>query len=126
MIISRLDHLVLTVRDIETTIEFYTRVMGMEAIEFGKGRKALRFGSQKINLHKANEEFMPHAAHPLPGSADLCFISDTPVTNIQEELKTRQVEIVDGPVTRTGANGQLLSLYIRDPDGNLVEISNLV
>ncbi len=124
MKINRLDHLVLTVKNIETTCAFYSAAMGMEVVAFGAGRKALRFGSQKINLHELGKEFEPKAASPKPGSADLCFISDDPIHQIIEHLKQLQVEIVEGPVERTGAAGTILSVYVRDPDRNLIEISN--
>lgn len=126
MQLDHLDHFVLTVRDIETTCDFYTRVLGMEVITFGAGRKALGFGRQKINLHQAGQEFEPKAALPTPGSGDLCFITTTPLTEILEHLQACTVPLLEGPVSRTGATGPLESLYVRDPDGNLVEISNYV
>lgn len=124
MKIDRLDHLVLTVRDLNATCEFYHRVLGMEEITFGEGRKALQFGQQKINLHQAGKEFEPKAARPTPGSADLCFITSTPLNEVIEHLKTCGVEIEAGPVARTGALGPIKSVYLRDPDHNLLEISN--
>jgi catechol 2,3-dioxygenase-like lactoylglutathione lyase family enzyme len=124
MKIERIDHLVLTVRDIPSTCKFYTRVLGMEEIAFGGGRRALRFGGQKINLHQAGEEFEPKASKPTPGSADLCFIADVPVEQVIGHLKSHGVEIVEGPVDREGARGPIESVYVRDPDGNLIEISN--
>ncbi len=124
MIINRLDHLVLTVRDIEKTCAFYTAVLGMEVVTFGNGRKALAFGQQKINLHASGKEFTPHAKAPTPGSADLCFITDTPLASVIAELKQQQVNILEGPVERTGAQGKILSVYFRDPDENLIEVSN--
>ncbi len=124
MQIDRLDHLVLTVRDIEKTCAFYTTVLGMELITFGEGRKALRFGQQKINLHEAGKEFEPKAHHPFPGSADLCFITSTPLTEVLQHLQQCQAEIEEGIVDRTGAIGLIRSIYIRDPDGNLLEISS--
>lgn len=124
MRIGRLDHIVLTVRSIEATCAFYERVLGMRAIAFDAGRRALVFGSQKINLHQAGREFAPKAAHPTPGSADVCFITDVPLQRVQEHLAACGIGIVEGPVRKTGAGGPLLSVYIRDPDGNLVEISN--
>jgi catechol 2,3-dioxygenase-like lactoylglutathione lyase family enzyme len=126
MIINRLDHLVLTVRDIEKTCAFYTAVLGMEVVTFGNGRKALAFGQQKINLHASGKEFTPHAKAPTPGSADLCFITDTPLAAVIAELKQQQVNILEGPVERTGAQGKILSVYFRDPDENLIEVSNYV
>ena len=124
MQIDRLDHLVLTVRDIDASIDFYTRVLGMRAVTFGAGRKALAFGAQKINLHQAGGELEPKAERPTPGSADLCFIVATPLEAVAEQLRQRAVEILEGPVQRTGAGGPILSLYLRDPDLNLIELSN--
>ncbi|MBH9401570.1 VOC family protein [Pseudomonas aeruginosa] len=124
MQIDRLDHLVLTVRDIDASIDFYTRVLGMRAVTFGAGRKALAFGAQKINLHPAGGEFEPKAERPTPGSADLCFIVATPLEAVAEQLRQQAVEILEGPVQRTGAGGPILSLYLRDPDLNLIELSN--
>ncbi|MEO7719221.1 MAG: VOC family protein [Capsulimonas sp.] len=124
ILINRLDHLVLTVANIDTTCEFYTRVLGMDCITFGPGRKALEFGRQKINLHQAGHEFEPKAHAPTPGSADLCFIAGTPLAEVERHLHRHNVPIVEGPVERTGAEGKLLSLYFRDPDGNLIEVSN--
>ncbi|MEQ8671777.1 MAG: VOC family protein [Aggregatilineales bacterium] len=124
MNINHLDHLVLTVRDIERTTDFYVRVLGMEAITFGEGRKALLFGVQKINLHEVGKEFEPKAEHPTPGSADLCFIASTPLKDVIAHLKAQNVTIVEGPVQRTGANNPILSVYFYDPDGNLIEVSN--
>lgn len=124
MEMERLDHLVLTVRDIETTCAFYERVLGMKAVTFGADRRALRFGRQKINLHQAGKELDPKARAPTPGSADLCFITVTPMAEVVGHLRRCGVEIVETPSTRTGALGPLLSVYFRDPDGNLVEVSN--
>ncbi|HFF2161699.1 TPA: VOC family protein [Pseudomonas aeruginosa] len=124
MQIDRLDHLVLTVRDIDASIDFYTRVLGMRAVTFGAGRKALAFGAQKIKLHQAGGEFEPKAERPTPGSADLCFIVATPLEAVAEQLRQQAVEILEGPVQRTGAGGPILSLYLRDPDLNLIELSN--
>lgn len=124
MNIDRLDHLVLTVTSIEATIEFYTRVLGMTAVTFGTGRKALQFGRQKINLHEAGREFEPKALRPTPGSADLCFITETPMAQVVVHLQGEQIQIIEGPVERTGAAGRMISVYVRDPDGNLIEISN--
>lgn len=124
MTINRLDHLVLTVADIEATCYFYGSVMGMDIVTFGSGRKALQFGNQKINLHQKGKEFEPRADKPTPGSADLCFIADTPVETVLNELQEKQIEIIEGIVERTGANGTIRSIYFRDPDQNLIEISN--
>jgi len=124
MQIDHLDHLVLTVADIETTVDFYTRVLGMQAVTFGEGRKALVFGQQKINLHQAGREFEPKAERPTPGSADLCFIVATPLEQVIAHLKAQQVAILEGPVQRTGATGPIRSVYVRDPDFNLIELSN--
>ena len=123
MKIARLDHLVLTVRDVEATCAFYARVLGMEPVTFGDGRRALRFGDQKINLHQAGREVEPKAMHPTPGSGDLCFISSVPLDAAQRHIRACGVEIESGPVERTGAVGPIMSLYFRDPDGNLLELS---
>lgn len=125
MKVDSLDHLVLTVRDLQATIDFYTRALGMREVTFGGGRRALAFGRQKINLHLAGHEFEPKAALPTPGSADLCFLTDTPVAQFAAHLATVGIAVVEGPVARTGAVGPLLSIYVRDPDSNLIEIANL-
>jgi len=124
--IDRLDHLVLTVASIEATVAFYKRTLGMSAETFGAGRTALRYGRQKINLHQAGREFEPKALRPTPGSGDLCFIATTPLDQAIAHLKAVGVAIEEGPIARTGATGPILSVYIRDPDGNLIEISNTV
>lgn len=124
MQIDHLDHLVLTVADIETTVDFYTRVLGMQLVTFGEGRKALAFGNQKINLHQAGYEFEPKAERPAPGSADLCFIVATSLDDVIAHLNERGVAIIEGPVQRTGATGRIRSVYLRDPDQNLIELSN--
>ena len=124
MRINNLDHLVLTVQSLDKTIAFY-KILGMEEINF-KGRKALTFGSQKINLHQLGQEFEPKAQTPTPGSADLCFIVDTPLDEVIQELQNHGIKIIEGPVERTGAVSALTSLYIRDPDNNLIELSNLI
>lgn len=124
MRVNRIDHLVLTVADIATTVTFFERVLGMQKIEFGEGRIALAFGRQKINLHQLGAEFEPHAGRVQAGSADLCFIIDDSLDEALEQLQNLGVEVIDGPVARTGAEGPLRSLYFRDPDGNLIEISN--
>lgn len=125
MQIERLDHLVLTVKDITVTCDFYARVLGMEVVTFDAERKALQFGQQKINLHEAGAEFEPKALHPTPGSADLCFVTQMPLSDVIAHLQACSVEIELGPVERTGAVGRLNSVYVRDPDANLIEISNL-
>ena len=126
MKISSLDHLVLTVRSISATCDFYSSVLGMDVVTFGEGRKALVFGRQKINLHEYGKEFEPKAEAPTPGSADLCFVPSTPLESVIEELQSLGVEICEGPVNRTGAVGPIRSVYIRDPDLNLVEIASYV
>ena len=123
-VIDRLDHLVLTVRDVEATCAFYERVLGMETVTFAGGRKALAFGGQKINLHQAGREFEPKADRPTPGSADLCLITETPLADVMAHLVACGVAVEEGPVPRTGARGPITSVYVRDPDGNLVEIAN--
>ncbi|MEK9966775.1 MAG: VOC family protein [Rhodospirillaceae bacterium] len=124
MKIRSLDHLVLTVASIEATCAFYTDALGMAIETFAEGRVALKFGDQKINLHQAGREFEPKAAHPLPGSGDLCFLTDAPVRDVIDRLRTLGIEIIEGPVPRTGATGPLTSVYFRDPDGNLIEVAN--
>jgi catechol 2,3-dioxygenase-like lactoylglutathione lyase family enzyme len=124
MRIDRIDHIVLTAFDVERTIDFYTRVMGMKAITFAGGRRALEFGRQKINLHQAGREFEPKALKPVPGALDLCFITETPLAEVAAHLKSNGVAIAEGPVAKTGALGPMTSIYFRDPDGNLIEVSN--
>jgi catechol 2,3-dioxygenase-like lactoylglutathione lyase family enzyme len=124
MNISRIDHLVLTVQNIPKTCEFYTKVLGMKVITFGENRQALQFGQQKLNLHQIGYEFEPKAKHPTPGAIDLCLITDTSLAEIRVHLKNCGVAIESGIVPRTGAMGAIASLYIRDPDGNLLEIAN--
>ena len=124
-VIDHLDHLVLTVADIDATVAFYTSALGMELVTFG-GRKALRFGEQKINLHQAGKEFEPKAEHPTPGSGDLCLITKAPLEDVISHLKATRCTIELGPVERAGAVGEMRSIYIRDPDFNLIEISNYV
>ena len=123
-----LDHLVLTVASIPDTCAFYQTVLGMEAEEFaptiGSPRWALLFGSQKINLHQVGAEFEPKAARATAGSGDLCFLSDVPLADWQDHFARYSIDVLDGPVARTGATGPIISLYLRDPDGNLIEISN--
>jgi catechol 2,3-dioxygenase-like lactoylglutathione lyase family enzyme len=122
--IDRIDHMVLTVADIGETCDFYGRVLGMEKIVFAGGRVALGFGSQKINLHPAGNEYDPRAKNPVPGSADFCLISETPIGEVIAHLGACGVNIIEGPVAKTGAVGALTSVYFRDPDDNLVEVSN--
>ena len=121
--IRSLDHLVLTVADIERTCRFYEK-LGMKRTGFAGGRVALTFGAQKINLHQAGAEFEPKAARATPGSGDLCFLVDKPVADIAAELKARELTVIEGPIRRTGARRPLLSIYVRDPDGNLIELAN--
>lgn len=121
--IAALDHVVLTVANIARTCEFYQTVLGMEAVTFGGDRQALRYGQQKINLHQAGASFAPHARLPTPGSADLCFLITGSLDVAVVHLQASGVPIIAGPVQRTGATGRLLSIYIRDPDGNLLELS---
>lgn len=126
MNIDYIDHLVMTVADIELTSRFYQQVLGMERVEFGEGRVALQFGSQKINLHAYGKEFEPKAHQPAPGSLDLCLITRTPVEQVLAHLARYQVPVIEGPVRRTGATGPILSVYFRDPDLNLIEVANLL
>jgi catechol 2,3-dioxygenase-like lactoylglutathione lyase family enzyme len=123
MRILSLDHLVPTVRSIEATCSFYAAVLGMRVVTFGQGRTALAFGNQKINLHEHGNEFDPKALHPTPGSADLCLLTDTPLEAVIAHLNALGVAIREGPVARTGAVGPIRSVYFRDPDGNLIEVS---
>jgi catechol 2,3-dioxygenase-like lactoylglutathione lyase family enzyme len=124
MKIDRLDHFVLTVADIDASCDFYSKVLGMDVVSFGEGRKALAFGIQKINLHQHRREFEPKAKQPTPGSADFCLITSVPLDRVIEHLNQCGVAIEDGPVMRTGARGPIQSVYFRDPDANLVEVSN--
>ncbi len=126
MQINRIDHIVLTVADIAVTCEFYQRVLNMQIVNFGEGRKALAFGQQKINLHQHGKEFEPKADHPTPGSADICLITETPLDQVVQHLLAHGVVITEGPVQRSGAIGPILSVYFRDPDRNLVEVSSYV
>lgn len=122
--ISSLDHIVLTVRSIEDTVRFYTEVLGMEQEIFGTGRVALKFGAQKINLHESGKEFEPKANSPTPGSADVCFITDLPISEAYDRVSEKSVCIIEGIVSRTGAVGPIQSFYFRDPDHNLIEVSS--
>ena len=124
MRIVELDHLVLTVSDVDRTRAFYERVLGMETLVFGEGRHALLFGTQKLNLHEVGQEFEPKAAAPTPGSADLCFLTNSSMAEVVEHLEANSVEIIEGPVRSTGATGPIKSVYFRDPDGNLLEVSS--
>lgn len=121
---GRLDHLVLTVRDVDATCDFYRRTLGVREVAFEGGKRALVFGEQKINLHEAGNEFEPKAERPTPGSADLCFVAEADTSAVAEHLRACGVEIVHGPVAQTGALGPMTSVYFRDPDGNLVEVSS--
>lgn len=124
MEIKRIDHLVLTVRDIAATCDFYSRVLGMQVVTFGGDRKALQSGRQKINLHERGKEFEPKALQPTPGSGDLCFVTEVPLPQVVDHIQSCGIQIIEGPVRRTGAVGPIESIYIRDPDGNLIEVSN--
>ena len=121
--IERLDHFVLTVKDIDLTCEFYGRVLGIQIITFGEGRKALAFGQQKINLHQYGKEIDPKAQNPTTGSADICFITRSPLDAFIKHLDSCGVNIIEGPAKRTGAMGAIESIYFRDPDLNLIEVS---
>lgn len=123
MKIDHIDHLVMTVQDIGVTGEFYSRVLGMKTVAFGAGRVALAFGNQKINLHQAGREFEPKAKHPTPGSVDICLIAAVPLAEVIAHLEDCGVPIVEGPTIRTGATGPIQSVYFRDPDSNLIEVS---
>ena len=129
--ISSIDHIVMNVADMSKTIDFYCSVLGTTIFEFvpptgGPARKSLHFGKQKINLHDAKSPYVPHAKVPQVGSVDLCFISTQPLDDWQRHLANHDVSVDEGPVRKTGANGALMSLYIRDPDGNLIENSNYI
>jgi catechol 2,3-dioxygenase-like lactoylglutathione lyase family enzyme len=124
MKIDALDHLVLTVADVAETCAFYTRVLGMQEVTFGGGRKALVFGMQKINLHQFGREVEPKAERPTPGSGDFCLITSVPLDEVIAHLRACGVTVLEGPVQRTGARGPILSVYFRDPDRNLIEVSN--
>ena len=124
MHVDAIDHLVMTCADVDATVRFYTRALGMAVIRFGEGRLALGFGAQKINLHPAAAPIRPHARVPQPGTVDLCLLTTVPIDAVQAHLQAEGITIESGPVRRTGARGSILSLYLRDPDGNLVEVSN--
>jgi catechol 2,3-dioxygenase-like lactoylglutathione lyase family enzyme len=121
--IDRIDHLVLTVFDIERTLDFYSRVLGMEPVTFAGGRRGLAFGRQKLNLHQAGREFEPKALRPAPGAIDICFITEQSLDDVMAQLRAQGVVIIQGPVDKTGALGPMKSVYFRDPDGNLIEVS---
>lgn len=121
--IDRVDHLVLTVADVDRAVEFYERILGMEAVTFPGDRRAVRFGNQTIKLHGASELVEPTATHPVPGSANLCFVTTNAISEVQEHLRANDVRIEEGPIGRTGTNGPITSLYLLDPDGNLIEIA---
>lgn len=129
-LLKRLDHFVLTVTDMEAALAFYTDVLGMEAELFepadGSRRHALRFGQSKINLHQAGAEFEPKAARATPGSADLCFLTEESIAKWQSHFAACGIVVEEGPIARTGAMGPIMSLYVRDPDGNLIEVSQQV
>ena len=129
--IFAIDHIVMTVADMSKTIDFYCSVLGTKMVEFtppsdGPARKSLHFGKQKINLHDAASPYVPHAKSPQAGSVDLCFISSQSLDDWQAHLANHDVSVEEGPVRKTGANGTLMSLYIRDPEGNIIEISNYI
>ncbi|WP_442323415.1 VOC family protein [Cernens ardua] len=123
--ISHLDHLVLTTANEQACIHFYVNLLGMKLEEFGPKRKAFRFGGQKINMHVKGHEFEPKAHTPVPGALDLCFIAAIPLDDVIDSLKRKGAQIIEGPIDRTGATGPIRSIYLRDPDLNLVEISEL-
>jgi catechol 2,3-dioxygenase-like lactoylglutathione lyase family enzyme len=124
MKIERIDHFVLTVKDINATCEFYSKVLGMKVVAFNQGRVALKFGNQKLNIHEFGKEIEPKAIAPTPGSADFCLITQDSLSSVIDHLRTCQVEIIEELVNKTGAMGKITSIYIRDPDQNLVEISS--
>ncbi len=126
MKITAIDHIVLTVKNIAETVKFYESVLGMETELFGDGRTALKFGAQKINLHQYGQEFEPKANSPLPGSEDLCFLTETALDIAMEHVQQCGITVIEGPVQRTGAAAPLISFYFRDPDGNLIEVANIL
>ena len=126
MKIRSIDHVVLTVADVQRTLDFYERALGMTPVAFGEGRRALAFGDQKLNLHQAGREFEPKARVPTKGSADLCLLTDVPIAEVVAHLQRTGVPIEHGPVDKTGARRPLRSIYVRDPDGNLIEVANEV
>ncbi len=126
MKITAIDHIVLTVKNIAETVKFYESVLGMETELFGDGRVALKFGAQKINLHQYGQEFEPKANSPFPGSEDLCFITEKALDIAMEHVQQCGITVIEGPVQRTGATATLISFYFRDPDGNLIEVANIL
>ena len=126
MKIDSIDHVVLTVKDIGATCDFYEKVLGMEVVTFGENRKALSFGSQKINLQQLGRESTLRAEKPTPGSADVCFVTSAPLSDVVAHLNACSVNLIGGPVERIGARGLMMSVYFRDPDMNLIEVSNYV
>jgi len=126
MDIDRIDHIVMTVKSIDATCAFYERVLGMQRVTFAGGRYALAFGRQKINLHESGREFEPKAHVAAPGTLDVCLVTTTPLADVIEHLARCDVAIIEGPVSKTGASGAIRSVYFRDPDDNLIEVSNYV
>jgi catechol 2,3-dioxygenase-like lactoylglutathione lyase family enzyme len=124
--IIRLDHFVLTVKNIDRTMAFYTSILGMKEQTYGNNRKALKFGNQKINLHEENQKIKPYAHVPTIGSADICLITETPIETFIDHLNQKNIHIIEGPVNRAGAISELISVYFRDPDNNLIEVSNIL
>ncbi|MDX1812833.1 MAG: VOC family protein [Gammaproteobacteria bacterium] len=122
--IDRIDHIVMTVRDIDATVRFYCEALGMTRVTFGEDRTALTFGNQKINLHPLINDITPIASQPAPGALDICLITDSPISTVVDELRQKNIDIELGPVQRQGAQGNITSVYLRDPDGNLVEIGH--
>ncbi|WP_114454742.1 VOC family protein [Halopolyspora algeriensis] len=121
--IDRVDHLVLTVTDVDRAVDFYERILGMEAVTFPGDRRAVRLGHQTIKLHAASELVEPTATHPVPGAANLCLVTNNAISEVQEHLRANDVRIEEGPVSRTGTDGSITSLYLQDPDGNLIELA---
>ncbi|MFQ5541366.1 MAG: VOC family protein [Candidatus Binatia bacterium] len=126
MKIDRIDHVVLTVADIEKTCEFYSRVLGMEVVTFGENRRALKFGRQKFNLHEKGKELKLRAKTAMPGAVDICLITESPIEEIVSHLRSAGVSLEEGPIEKTGAIGPMMSVYFRDLDGNLIEVSRYI
>ncbi|MBE3022742.1 MULTISPECIES: VOC family protein [Campylobacter] len=126
MKISALDHFVLTVKDVNCSIKFYTQILGMKEISFEDGRKAVKFGSMKINFHQLGKEVKPNALNATVGSADICLLTTTLLEDVLKECKAKNVDVISDIVKRTGAKGAINSIYLRDPDGNLIEISQYI